>query len=132
MQAFRRTDRVNVLLRRQLSEIIAREVKDPRLARIITIVHVGVTADLRHARVYTSVLGGADERRAAVDTLNRAAGFIHRELKARVELKTVPRLSFVADDSIEEGDAMQARISQTLAADASSQDAADASSQDTG
>ena len=94
MQAFRRTDRVNVLLRRQLSEIIAREVKDPRLARIVTIVSVVVSADLRHARVYTSVLGGADERTAAVAALNRASGFIRRELMARTSLKTVPWLSF--------------------------------------
>lgn len=123
MQAFRRTDRVNVLLRQQLSEIIAREVKDPRLARIITIVHVGVSHDLRHARVYTSVLGGADERRAAVDTLNRAAGFIRRELKGRISLKSVPHLSFVPDDSIEQGDRLQSRISQVRADDSPSQDA---------
>ena len=123
MQAFRRTDRVNVLLRQQLSEIIARDVNDPRLARIITIVHVGVSPDLRHARVYTSVLGGPDDRKAAVDTLNRAAGFIRRELTGRIKLKTIPHLSFVQDDSIEEGNRLQGRISQVLADDPSSQDA---------
>ena len=123
MQAFRRTDRVNVLLRQQLSEIISREVKDPRLSRIITIVHVGVSRDLRNARVYTSVLGGPDERKAAVDTLNRAAGFIRRELTDRIKLKTVPHLSFVPDDSIEQGDRLQARISQVRADDPHSQDA---------
>lgn len=123
MQAFRRTDRVNVLLRQQLSEIISREVKDPRLARIITIVHVGVSADLRHARVYTSVLGGPDERKTAVDTLNRAAGFIRRELTGRIKLKTVPFLSFVPDDSIEEGDRLQARIAEVRADEPPSQDA---------
>ena len=123
MQAFRRTDRVNVLLRQQLSEIIAREVKDPRLARIITIVHVGVSHDLRHARVFTSVLGGAADRRDAVDTLNRASGFIRRELKSRLSLKTVPFLSFVPDDSIEQGDFLQSRISSVLADDPTPQDA---------
>ncbi len=123
MQAFRRTDRVNVLLRQQLSEIISREVKDPRLARIITIVHVGVSHDLRHARVYTSVLGGPDDRKVAVDTLNRAAGFIRRELTGRIKLKTVPHLSFVPDDSIEEGNRLQARISQVRDADPPEPDA---------
>ena len=123
MQAFRRTDRVNVLLRQQLSEIIAREVKDPRLARIITIVHVGVSHDLKHARVFTSVLGGAADRKDAVDTLNRASGFIRRELKSRLSLKTVPFLSFVPDDSIEQGDQMQSRISSVLADDSPPQDA---------
>ena len=123
MQAFRRTDRVNMLLRQQLSDIIAREIKDPRLARIITIVHVGVSRDLRNARVYTSVLGGPDERKAAVDTLNRASGFIRRELTGRIKLKTVPFLSFVPDDSIEQGDRLQSRISQVRADDPPSQDA---------
>ena len=123
MQAFRRTDRVNVLLRQQLSEIIAREIKDPRLARIITIVHVGVSHDLRHARVFTSVLGGAADRKDAVDTLNRASGFIRRELKGRLSLKTVPFLSFVPDDSIEQGNLLQSRISNVLADDSSPQDA---------
>ena len=103
MQASRRTERVNVLLRQKLSEIIARDMKDPRLSLIITIVHVGVSRDLRHAKVYTSVLGSPEESKAAVETLNAAAGFLRRELTTRVTLKTVPFLKFVPDDSIEKG-----------------------------
>ena len=86
MQASRRTERVSVLLRQKLSEIIARELKDPRLAQIITIVHVGVSRDLRRAKVYTSVLGNPEESNAAVAILNSASGFLRRELTARLSL----------------------------------------------
>ena len=119
MQASRRTERVNVLLRQKLSEIIAREMKDPRLAHIITIVHVGVSKDLRYAKVFTSVLGSPEESKAAVETLNAASGFLRRELTARVSLKTVPFLSFVQDDSIEKGTYLLSKIAEVRSSDPS-------------
>ena len=112
MQASRRTERVNVLLRQKLSEIIAQEMKDPRLAHIITIVHVGISRDLRHAKVFTSVLGGPEESNAAVETLNAASGFLRRELTTRVSLKTIPFLSFILDNSIEEGTYLLRKITE--------------------
>ena len=122
MQASRRTERVNVLLRQQLSEIIARDMNDPRLAHIITIVHVGVSRDLRHAKVFTSVLGKPEERKAAVETLNRASGFMRRELIARLSMKTIPFLSFVQDDSIEKGAHLLSRISEVRSGDSPVED----------
>jgi ribosome-binding factor A len=119
MQASRRTERLNVLLRQKLSEIIAREMKDPRLAHIITIVHVGVSKDLRSARVFTSVLGSPKEAKTAVDTLNSASGFLRRELSARISLKTIPFLSFVSDDSIEKGTQLLKMIADVRSEDAS-------------
>ena len=113
----RRTERVNVLLRQQLSEIIARDMKDPRLAPIITIVHVGVSRDLRYARVFTSVLGSPEESKVAVETLNAASGFLRRELTTRVSLKTIPFLSFVADDSIEKGTYLLNKITEVRSED---------------
>ncbi len=122
MQASRRTERVNVLLRQQLSEIIARDMNDPRLAHIITIVHVGVSRDLRHAKVFTSVLGKLEERKAAVETLNRASGFMRRELIARLSMKTIPFLSFIQDDSIEKGAHLLSRISEVRSGDSPVED----------
>ena len=119
MQASRRTERVNVLLRQKLSEIIAREIKDPRLALIITIVHVGVSRDLRHAKVFTSVLGSPEESKAAVETLNAASGFLRRELTTRVSLKTMPFLSFVPDHSIEMGTHLLKKITEVRSEDSS-------------
>jgi ribosome-binding factor A len=101
MQGSRRTERVNAILRQKLSEIIAREMKDPRLALITTIVRVGVSRDLRYAKVFTSVLGSPQESKAAVEALNAASGFLRRELTPHLSLKTVPYLTFVSDDSIE-------------------------------
>ena len=108
----RRTERVNVLLRQKLSEIIALEMKDPRLTPIVTITEVGVSRDLRHAKVFTSVLGTTQQGKDAVEALNAASGYLRRELTARVSLKNVPFLSFVPDDSIEKGAYLLQRIDE--------------------
>ena len=112
MQGSRRTERVNVLLRQQLSEVIAREMKDPRLAPMTTILHVEVSKDLRYAKVFVSVLGSPEERKAAVETLNTASGFLRRELSDRLSLRNIPFLNFVQDDSIEKGTDLLAKIEQ--------------------
>ena len=113
----RRTEKVNVLLRQKLSEIIGLEMKDPRLTPMITITEVGVSRDLKRAKVFTSVLGSSQEAKAAVEALNAASGFLHRELAARLSLKNVPFLSFVPDDSIEKGTYLLQRISEVRSDD---------------
>lgn len=116
----RRTERVNVLLRQKLSEIIALEMKDPRLTPMVTITEVGVSRDLRHAKVFTSVLGTTQQGKDAVDALNAASGYLRRELTARVSLKNVPFLSFVPDDSIEKGTYLLQRIDEVRSEEAPS------------
>ncbi len=113
----RRTERVNVLLRQKLSEIITLEMKDPRLTPLVTITEVGVSRDLKRAKVFTSVLGSSEEGKAAVEALNAASGFLRRELLARLSLKSVPFLSFVTDDSIEKGSYLLQRISEVRSDD---------------
>ncbi len=115
----RRTERVNVLLRQKLSEIIAQEMKDPRLTPIVTITEVGVSRDLKHAKVFTSVLGTPEQGKDAVEALNAASGYLHRELKARVSLRNVPFLSFVTDDSFEKGAYLLQRIDEVRSGEAS-------------
>lgn len=110
-----------MLLRQLLSEIIARDMKDPRLSHIITLVHVGVSKDLRYAKVFTSVLGSPEESKAAVETLNAASGFMRRELMSRISLKTVPFLSFVQDNSIEKGVHILDRITEVTASESSTE-----------
>ena len=121
MQDSRRKERVNVLLRQLLSDIIARDMKDPRLAHIITIVQVAVSKDLRYAKVFTSVLGTPEESKTAVDTLNAASGFMRRELTTRLSLKTIPFLSFVQDDSIEKGTYLLSKIAEVRSSDSSAE-----------
>ena len=113
----RRTERVNVLLRQKLSELIATEMKDPRLSRIVTITEVGVSRDLRHAKVFTSVLGTSEQSKDAVEALNAASGYLRRELLARLSLRNVPFLSFVSDDSIEKGYYLLQRIEEVRSGD---------------
>ncbi len=100
----RRVDRVNELLRSEISHLIAREIKDPRVAGVISVTEVIASSDLRTARVYISVMGPAADRQLALEGIRSAASFLRRELRDRVNLKHTPHMTFHLDDSIEEGD----------------------------
>lgn len=99
----RRTQRINELLRQELSWLLAKEMKDPRLPLLVTITRVEVATDLRYARVFVSIMGSDEEKGSAMKMLQAAAGFLHRSLKPRLTLRYVPDLSFHLDESIEEG-----------------------------
>ncbi|GBC81453.1 Ribosome-binding factor A [bacterium HR10] len=104
-----RPERIGELLKEELSQIIGYELKDPQLG-LVTITHVKVSADLRHAKVYVSTLGTPEESRRTVERLNHAAGFIRRQLYPRLHLKTIPELVFHYDETI----ARAARIDDLL------------------
>ena len=100
----RRTERVNDLIRDELSELLLREVRDPRLdGKLVSITHVDVTPDLFNARVFVSIMGDKTEQTQALRALNAAVAFFHRELKARLVMRRVPFLTFMEDTSIAEG-----------------------------
>ncbi|MBR7132370.1 MAG: 30S ribosome-binding factor RbfA [Clostridia bacterium] len=84
-----------------LSELL-REIKDPRISKLLSIVKVDVSGDLSYATVYVSAIEGFEATVASVKALKGAAGFLRRELGARLKLRKVPELRFVADDSIEQ------------------------------
>ena len=84
-----------------LSELL-REVKDPRVSKLLSIIMVDVTGDLSYATVYVSAIEGFEATVNSVKALKGAAGFLRRELGARLKLRKVPELRFVADDSIEQ------------------------------
>jgi ribosome-binding factor A len=105
----RRTLQVGEMLREELTDIIRREVKDPRLG-FWSITRVEVPPDLRSARVFVSVLGTDEERAATVKALSSAAGFIRHHLKPRLRMRQIPDLEFRDDRSMEHAD----RIGQTL------------------
>ncbi|BBL70679.1 30S ribosome-binding factor RbfA [Methylogaea oryzae] len=107
---FTRSDRVGSQMHRELAELLRTEVKDPRVG-MVSIHEVEVTRDLSVAKVYVGLmLGGAEEARASVAALNRAASFLRKELGRRMLLRSVPEIRFIYDDSVERG----ARISQLL------------------
>ena len=100
----RRIDRVNELLRSEISHLISREIKDPRVAGVISVTEVIASSDLRSARVYVSVMSRTADQQMALDGIRSAASFLRRELRERVNLKHTPHMTFHLDDSIEEGD----------------------------
>ena len=82
-----------------LSELL-REVKDPRVSKLLSIVKVDLSGDLSYATVYVSAIEGFDATVSSVKALKGASGFLRRELGGRLKLRKVPELRFVADDSI--------------------------------
>lgn len=80
---------------------ILRDVKDPRVSKLLSIVKVDVSGDLSYATVYVSAIEGNEKTIESVKALKGAAGYIRRELGAKLKLRKVPELRFVADNSIE-------------------------------
>lgn len=97
-----RTDRIDQLLREEITSIIAREVADPRIG-FVTVTDVETAPDLRHAKVWVSVIGQPAERDAAVAALQRAMPFVRHELGTRLRLKRIPDLHVRLDDTAERG-----------------------------
>ena len=114
----RRTERVNDLIREELSDLLLREVNDPRLGGLISITKVEVTPDFSNARIFVSVMQTPAEQTEALRALNAAASFFHRELKARIQMRRIPFLVFKLDTSIEEAAQMLAHIDDALRQDA--------------
>ncbi len=83
-----------------LSELL-RDIKDPRVSKMLSIVKLDVSGDLSYATVYVSAIEGSEKTKESVKALKGAAGFLRRELGSRLSLRKVPELRFVADDSIE-------------------------------
>ena len=99
----RRTERLNYLIRQELSELIRRDTKDPRLGCFLTVTHVDTSPDLSYAKVYISIMGSEEEKDKAMDGLLSASGFLYHELRERLSLRHTPQLVFCKDDSIEKG-----------------------------
>ncbi|MCD6277720.1 30S ribosome-binding factor RbfA [candidate division WOR-3 bacterium] len=95
----RRIERVNSLLKREISFIVEREMKDPRLG-FITITHVECSRDLRHAKVYFNFHTTEDTSVVEI-ILNRASGYIQGKLGERTRLRYTPKLEFIYDDTLE-------------------------------
>ena len=102
-QMSRRLERVNHLIREEISELLQRQVKDPRLGGFISVTKVSTSPDLSHANVFISIMGDEREKREALEALTKASGFLRRELSPKLTLRRIPELSFHLDDSIEKG-----------------------------
>ena len=104
-----RTRRIAELLQRELAVLIPRELGDPRLSQL-TLTGVDVAPDLSHAKVYITQLSGVANAPATLAALNGAAGFLRHALRGRLDLRIIPELRFLYDESVERG----AEISRLL------------------
>ena len=110
----RRIERINHLLRQEIADLLTREVKDATLHEaMISITDVETSPDLRNAKVYFSVYGDEETVEAARQHLRRASGFLHHNLKERLDLRHTPHLDFVLDHSLERGDRIM-RLMRTI------------------
>ena len=87
-------------IKRELS-VMLRELKDPRISKLLSIVRVEVSGDLSHCKVNVSAIEGFEKTKESVEGLTSAGGFIRRELTNRLHLRKCPEMKFIADDSIE-------------------------------
>ena len=102
MANYSRTDRVSEEIKRELSAII-RDLKDPRLPQMVSVVSVRVTKDLKFAKANISVMGDEKTKKDSYAELKSAAGYIKKEVSKRLNLRQTPDFTFVEDDSIEYG-----------------------------
>jgi ribosome-binding factor A len=109
MPRYRRTDRINELLREEITLLVRNEVRDPRVG-VVTVTAVETSPELDHARVYVTSLGDDEERDAAVAGLRSAAPFIRGQLGKRLRMRRVPELHFTLDRVLDEA----LRIEQLL------------------
>jgi ribosome-binding factor A len=105
----KRLDRVNQLIKEEISLLLQRELKDPRLG-FVSVTEVETSKDLRQARVFVSVLGGDDQWKASMAALTSARGFIRNWLRQHLDLRVTPDLDFRPDHSMEHAARIQALL----------------------
>lgn len=95
--------KINEEIKREVSKIISRELKDPRINQMTTIVSVDATPDLKFCKIFVSVLGDEQSQRDTLEGLKRSTGYIRNELAKRINLRNTPEITFAGDQSIEYG-----------------------------
>ena len=110
----RRTERLSRAIQTEISRLLEKEVNDPRLANFISITHVSLSDDLRHVRVYVSVMGDETARSQTLEGFKAATGFLRREVSTNLRMRHAPEFVFEYDDSIERGSAIIQLIEQVM------------------
>ena len=97
-----RVERIGAQIQRDISDLLRSQVRDPRLATMISVTRVEVSSDFKNATVHVSVLGDDAQKRDMMKGLNAASGFLRRELTRRLNLRRSPELMFKMDESMEQ------------------------------
>ncbi|WP_042282312.1 MULTISPECIES: 30S ribosome-binding factor RbfA [Candidatus Protochlamydia] len=99
--AIQRTDRLNSLLKEVISEVIRRDVRNPYVTELVTVTRVQISRDLRHAKVFISIIGSEQAKVETIEALKSAAGFIAVNASQKVVMRYFPELNFKLDDSVD-------------------------------
>ena len=99
-----RMDSVNSLLQREISGIILKDVKDPRLSNLTSVTSVKTSKNMQSSTIYISVIGESKSKSNSIKALNSAAGFIQRKLRKQLHLRSIPKIRFVIDNSLDEAE----------------------------
>ncbi len=101
MKTNNRMIRINDEIRKEVSEIIRSELKDPRVGTITSVLKVETTNDLKYCKIFVSILGDDEKKKEVMEGLKNAAGFIRKQIAVRINLRNTPELKFILDDSLE-------------------------------
>ena len=113
---FSRKLRIEELIQREIATLIQKEIKDPRIG-MVTVSGVDISPDLKHAKIYVSLLGEEKDRDSSISALNHAARFLRHELARRLYLKVIPAIRFLYDESIARGARLSELIDTAVAAE---------------
>ncbi len=97
-----RVDRLNSLLKEVISEVVINDVRNPKVAPLVTVTRVEITPDLQHAKVYISIIGTNEQKTGTIEALQTAAGFIAIHASKKVVMRHFPDLTFKLDSSVDE------------------------------
>lgn len=113
MATDRRVSRVGALIQREISQMLANDIKDDRVgAGMVSVTDVEVSGDLQHAKIFVSIYGTEEAKAETMDGLKAATGYVRRELGQRVRLRRTPEVLFVEDRSLERGDRVLSLLNQ--------------------
>lgn len=115
----RRADRVAEALQELIADLLLREIKDPRIG-LVTLTHVTITPDLRHARVFFSTLGDEAQREQSLRGLRSAAGFVRSQVARKLNLRVAPEIVFVLDPGPEQAERIARLLKDTEPPDSDS------------
>ena len=110
MAQHQRSDRVAAAIREEVANFLAEGVKDPRITALVTVTGVEMTRDLRHAKIFVSVMGEDSQRASTIEGLASVQGFLRSRLARALSLRVAPEVQFVMDESV----ARAARIETLL------------------
>ena len=106
-----RIDKVQEFIKHEISQIIQKDIKDPRVG-FVTVTDVEMTRDLRHAKIFLSLMGSDEQKKATWEALNRALGFMRSEIGKRIRLRCTPELSLHLDKSLDYSNHIQKLLLQ--------------------